>query len=97
MQLYGIWVTPPRIRKSTYTLDAILDNETVLAIKEHTTDTGGYTDMMFALFDLLGMQFSPRLRDIGDYTLYRIDKSIKYKRIKITSQSETSQRFFVRR
>ena len=37
---------------------------------------------MFALFDLLGMQFSPRLRDIGDYTIYHIDPDIKYKRIK---------------
>jgi TnpA family transposase len=79
---YGIRVTPPRIRESTYTLDAILDNATVLDIQEHTTDTGGYTDIMFALFDLLGMQFSPRLRDIGDYTLYHIDSSIRYKHIK---------------
>jgi len=78
---YGIRVTPPRIRESTYTLDAILDNQTALNIKEHTTDTGGYTDIMFALFDLLGMQFSPRLRDIGDYTIYHIDMSIKYKHI----------------
>lgn len=78
---YRVLVTPPRIRESTFTLDAILDNETVLKIKEHTTDTAGYTDMMFALFDLLGMQFSPRLRDIGDYTLYRLDTSIKYKQI----------------
>ena len=78
---YGIRVTPPRIRESTYTLDAILDNETLLDIKEHTTDTGGYTDIMFALFDLLGMQFSPRLRDIGDYTLYRVASNIRYKRI----------------
>ena len=37
--------------------------------------------MMFALFDLLGMQFSPRLRDIGDYTVYRIDMNTGYKRI----------------
>ncbi|MCA9945934.1 MAG: Tn3 family transposase [Anaerolineales bacterium] len=78
---YGIRVTPPRIRESTFTLDAILDNQTALNIKEHTTDTGGYTDIMFALFDLLGMQFSPRLRDIGDYTIYHIDTDIKYKRI----------------
>jgi TnpA family transposase len=93
---YGIRVTPPRIRESTYTLDAILDNETILDIKEHTTDTGGYTDMMFALFDLLGMQFSSRLRDIGDYTLYRIDKSIKYKRIRpLLSQKPLKTSLFV--
>ena len=36
---------------------------------------------MFALFDLLGMQFLPRLRDLGDYTLYPVDTSIKYKYI----------------
>jgi TnpA family transposase len=78
---YGIRVTPPTMREATVTLDAILDNETVLNIKEHTTDTGGYTDVIFALFDLLGMQFSPRLRDIGDYTLYRMNTSIQYKRI----------------
>jgi TnpA family transposase len=93
---YGIRVTPPRIRETTYTLDAILDNETVLDIKEHTTDTGGYTDMMFALFDLLGMQISPRLRDIGDYTLYPIDRSIKYKRIRsLLSQKPLKTSLFV--
>lgn len=79
---YGVRVTPPRIRESTFTLDAILGNQTALNIKEHTTNTGGYTDIMFALFDLLGMQFSPRLRDIGDYTIYHIDTDIKYKRIR---------------
>jgi len=55
--------------RSTYVLDAILDNETDLTILEHTTDTAGYTDIVFCLFDLLGMQFSPRLRDLGDRQL----------------------------
>ncbi|MEM9774988.1 MAG: Tn3 family transposase [Chloroflexota bacterium] len=78
---YGVRVTPPRIRESTFTLDAILDNHTDLDIQEHATDTGGYTDMLFALFDLLGLRFSPRLRDIGDYTIYHVDPSLKYKHI----------------
>jgi TnpA family transposase len=39
---------------------------------EHTTDTAGYTDLVFALFDLLGMPFSPRLRDLGDGQLYKL-------------------------
>ena len=43
-------------------LDEILDNETELSIVEHTTDTARCTDFVFALFDLLGMQFAPRLR-----------------------------------
>jgi TnpA family transposase len=78
---YGIRVTPPTMREATFTLDAILENKTALDIQEHTTDTGGYTDILFALFDLLGMQFSPRLRDIGDYTLYWADKKDGYKHI----------------
>ncbi len=62
-------------------LDEILDNETELTILEHTTDTAGYTDLIFGLFDLLGLQFSPRLADLADKKLYRIDKQIKYKNI----------------
>lgn len=53
-------------------LDGILDNETELDIIEHTTDTTGYTDLVFALFDLLGLQFSPRIRDLGAQRLYRL-------------------------
>ena len=58
-------------RDATYVLDAILGNETELAIVEHTTDTAGATEMIFALFDLLGLRFTPRLRDIGSRRLYR--------------------------
>ncbi len=56
--------TVSTIRDSTYVLDEILDNETELPILEHTTDTAGYTELVFALFDLLGLQFSPRIRDL---------------------------------
>jgi TnpA family transposase len=69
---YGTKVISSTIRDATYVLDEILDNETDLTILEHTTDTAGYTDLVFALFDLLGMQFSPRLRDIGERQLYKL-------------------------
>jgi TnpA family transposase len=69
---YGAKVISSTLRDATYVLDAILDNETELTILEHTTDTAGYTDLVFALFDLLGMQFCPRLRDIGDRQLYKL-------------------------
>ena len=66
------------MRDATYVLDEILDNETELSLIEHTTDTAGYTDIVFALFDLLGMQFSPRLRDIGSRQLYRLGRASAY-------------------
>ena len=69
---YGTKVISSTVRDATYVLDEILDNETELNILEHTTDTAGYTDLVFALFDLLGMRFSPRIRDIGDQQLYRL-------------------------
>src|SRR5262244_3163568 len=69
---YGTKVISSTVRDATYVLDEILDNETELSIVEHTTDTAGYTDLVFALFDLLGMQFSPRLSDIGDHRLYKL-------------------------
>ena len=72
---YGIKVSPSTIRDATYVLDEILNNETELPILEHTTDTAGFTDLIFALFDLLGLRFSPRLRDIGALTLYRLEST----------------------
>ena len=71
---YGTKVIPATVRDATYVLDAILDNETELTIVEHATDTAGYTDLVFCLFDLLGMQFAPRLRDLGDQQLYRLSR-----------------------
>ena len=75
---YGTKVIPTTMRDATYVLDEILDNETELPILEHTTDTAGYTEIVFALFDLLGLQFSPRIRDLGDQRLYRVDRSRTY-------------------
>jgi TnpA family transposase len=72
---YGSKVVPSTVRDSTYVLDAILDNETDLPIIEHATDTAGVTDIIFALFDLLNLQFSPRIRDLGDQRLYRMERT----------------------
>jgi TnpA family transposase len=75
---YGTKVIPTTMRDATYVLDEILDNETELPIVEHTTDTTGYTEVLFALFDLLGLQFAPRIRDLGDQRLYRLGSARQY-------------------
>ena len=56
---YGSKVISSTVRDATYVLDEILDNQTDLPILEHTTDTAGYTEIVFALFHLLGLQFAP--------------------------------------
>jgi TnpA family transposase len=57
--------------ESHYVLDGILGNQADLPVAEHATDTHGATLANFALFDLLGLQLSPRIRDLGKITLYR--------------------------
>ena len=65
-------------RESLYVIGGLLDNNTILSIKEHTTDTEGYTEHMLALCFLLGIQFMPRIKDLKKRQLYRIDKSHSY-------------------
>lgn len=78
---YGSKVIVTTVREATHVLDGILDNQTDLPIAEHTTDTAGYTELVFALFDLLGLQFSPRIRGIGDQRLYRMDRHATYRHL----------------
>ncbi len=69
---YGSKLTPVTGRDAPWVLDEILDNETELPISEHTTDTSGYTEMVFGLFDLLNLPFAPRIRDLPDQQLYTL-------------------------
>jgi hypothetical protein len=55
-----------------YVLDGLLRNGLDLPITEHATDTHGASLANFALFDLVGKQLSPRIRDLGKITLYRV-------------------------
>lgn len=68
---YGTKVIVATRREAHYVLDEILGNATDLPITEHATDTHGVTLVNFGLFDLLGLQLSPRIRDLGKITLYR--------------------------
>lgn len=68
---YGAKIVSVSDREATHSLDAIVHAHAP-DIREHTTDTHGYTDIVFALFDLLGIRFLPRLRDLPDQRLYRL-------------------------
>lgn len=68
---YASKVVAATVRDATHTLDGILDNQTVLPIEEHTTDTHGYTEMIFGGYDLLGLRLAPRIRDLDRQRLYR--------------------------
>jgi TnpA family transposase len=61
-------------REALYVLDGLLENNSILKIREHTTDTHGYTEIVFALCYLLGYYFMPRIKDLKDQQLYRVDR-----------------------
>ena len=65
-------------REALYVLDGLLENNTILKIRQHTTDTHGYTEIIFALCHLLGFYFMPRIRDLKDQQLYRVDRQADY-------------------
>ena len=45
-------------------------HDTNLEIFDHSTDTAGYTEQMFALTYLLGFNFKPRIRNVEQQQLY---------------------------
>ncbi len=65
-------------REAGYVLSGILENDTALAIREHTSDTHGFTEHLFGLCALLGIAFMPRLKDLPDQVLSRIDRDADY-------------------
>jgi len=67
---YHVTVIHAPVRDSTYVLDGLLYHESELRIAEHYTDTAGFTDHVFALMQLLGFRFAPRIRDLADKKLY---------------------------
>jgi len=74
---FWIDVVNCQLREATYVLDGLLYQET-LPIHEHYTDTHGYTDILFGLFEVLGYHFAPRLRDLPDQVLARAHADADY-------------------
>ena len=76
--VYGTQAISCAPREAGYVLGGILDNDTALAIREHTSDTHGFTERLFGLCALLGIAFMPRLKDLPDQMLSRIDRDADY-------------------
>ncbi len=74
---FWVGVVNCQLREATFVLDGLLYQD-ALPIREHYTDTHGYTDLLFGLFELLGFRFAPRLRDLPDQTLYRARRGADY-------------------
>jgi TnpA family transposase len=74
---FWIDVVNCQLREATYVLDGLVYQDTY-PIKEHYTDTGGFTELLFGCFELLGFRFAPRLKDLPDQRLYRMEHAADY-------------------
>lgn len=58
--------------EAPHVLDGLLYHQRSLVINEHYTDTGGFSDHVFAMCRLLGFRFAPRIRDLKEKRLYTL-------------------------
>jgi len=71
-------VVPGTPKDAPYLLAGLLEQWSGSPPIEIITDSGSYTDQMFGAFWLLGYRFSPRLADLGDARLWRLDRGADY-------------------
>lgn len=77
MDIHGIAIAGT-LKDAPYLLDGLLEQETHHRPTELITDTGGYSDIVFGFFRLLGYRFSPRLADLGDARFWRMNRQTDY-------------------
>lgn len=75
---FSILPISPTESEAAYVLDGLFDQDTVLDIEEHFTDTGGASDHVFGLFALIGKRFAPRLRNLKDRRFHTFEKGAAY-------------------
>jgi len=74
----GAVLVPGTVRDSLYVLDCLLNLDGGARPELVTSDTASYSDIVFGLFRLLGYQFSPRIADLADQRLWRVDSAAHY-------------------
>lgn len=93
--LNGLCV-PGTLKDSLYVLDVITQQQTKLDPKEVMIDTAGTSDIIFALFWLLGYQLSPRLADIGSTKLWRVDTKADYGVLNDITKSKVTLKYIMK-
>ena len=64
-------------REAAYVIDGLLHNETIKS-DVHSTDSHGFTEVVFAITHLLGFTFAPRLKTLCKHQLYSFEKRKNY-------------------
>jgi TnpA family transposase len=59
-------------REAGFVLDGLMHNQVVQS-DIHSTDTHGFSERIFALSHLLGIEFAPRIKNFQEQNLYRME------------------------
>lgn len=65
-------------RESAFVIDGLMHNEVVKS-DIHSTDTHGYSEMIFGVTHLLGISYAPRIKNFKKQRLYSFDNPASYK------------------
>lgn len=65
-------------REAAYVIDGLMHQE-VIQSDVHSTDTFGYSEVIFALTHLLGFMFAPRIKNFKDQQLYAFEPKKHYR------------------
>ena len=66
------------VRDATHVLDGLLYHESDLDLREHHSDTEGFTDQVFGATHLLGYRFAPRIRNMKKTKIFPMRKPSRY-------------------
>ena len=67
-------------REAAYVIDGLLHNDTIKS-DVHSTDSHGFTEVVFAVTHLLGFTFAPRLKTLSKHRLYSFEKRKVYENL----------------
>lgn len=86
---------PATVSEAPYILDGLLMNETGQKIREQYSDTGGFTDHVFAVTSLLAYRFIPRIRDLPSKRLYVFDPASAPKKLRSLIGGKTKENLII--
>jgi TnpA family transposase len=65
-------------REAAYVIDGLMHHDPIQSSK-HSTDTFGYSEIVFAISDFLGFSFAPRIKNFKDQQLYAFEAKKAYR------------------
>jgi len=66
------------VRDATHVLDGLLYHESDLDLREHHSDTEGFTDQVFGATHVLDYRFAPRIRNMKKTKIFTMRKPSRY-------------------